>query len=336
VPAIARNGVVVLDGPDRLVQALAACTSLPVRKMAASEVGDLARLAHQGVPPAFFLWHPIAGAGDACRVQDLLLEASRHGIVTNALAYDGAWGKKDELELTLRAYERATKRRICRPETYVAARPQLDDVVAHFAARGLDCIVKPANGARGESIFVVTAGQRTPSVASGNYVVQALVPNPLLDGGRKIDFRFYLLVDASGAGGSRLCHPIFVRKAGVAYARGRADAEITNCAYRCRHTLEGGMAPLDQPALAARIAALADDLLTALAWWYEVPERTVGPRVQLWGVDAIADVEHHVRLLEVNVFPDLFMGSELCDGGIERIIVEDYWPALSRCGEGVT
>jgi hypothetical protein len=275
--------------------------------------------------------HRDANAAVARRVAD----AARSGLATNAAGADARWGRKDELELLLRAYERATGRAVRRPETIVAAGPQIPAVVASFAARGLECIVKPANRSRGEGHAIVPAGASPVPAVRGGAVVQRLATAPLLIAGHKADLRCYALVDCGRPERSRRVGPAIVRLAPAPYIRGRADAEITNGAWRRRLGLPPATfllerAPGIDEALVRRLAAgldaLTGDLLDAHRWW--AGERG-GRRVLLWGLDVLATPGGELSLLEINVHPRLFRGEPHCDAAVAEMLRTVYLPALA-------
>jgi len=142
-------------------------------------------------------------------VAELLREAACRQVVTNAIDHDAAWGRKDQLEFTLRAHARFTGSPVPRPETYVSSPQQLPVILADFARRDLTCIVKPANGARGDDLHIVRpdSGDWPSAVGDDCLVVQALVEAPLLLRGHKVDFRCYVMIDTAdrdaAAGGLR-------------------------------------------------------------------------------------------------------------------------------------
>jgi Tubulin-tyrosine ligase family len=276
-------------------------------------------------------------------VASLLHEAAHRHVVSNALDHDAAWGRKDQLEFILRAHARFTGEPVPRPETYVASLHQLPVILADFARRDLTCIVKPANGARGDGLRIVRpADQDGPlAVEDDCLVVQELVQAPLTLRGHKIDFRCYVMIDTADPHASQWCPPLFARIAGLPYERGLADAEITNCAYRARAGLAAGMFPLEHlhglPA-ATRAALLdaVDALIDAVIAARFLRARAVAPsgeprRVLLWGLDLIAtevNGEIAVHLLEVNVYPHLLIGSDTCDPAVADILGRAYVDVL--------
>jgi len=289
----------------------------------------------------------------------LLEEAGRCGIVTNAVGHDTAWGRKDHLEFILRAHARFTGTPVPRPETYVVLPHQLPAILADFARRDRTCIIKPANGARGDGLRIVRphtsdTGNAVPTIHDDTtatddcLVVQELVEAPLTLGGHKIDFRCYVLIDTADASASHWCAPLFARIAGLPYARGVADAEITNCAYRARAGLAEGMFPLEHldglpAATHAALLAGVDAVVSAVIAARFLRARAFAPageprRVLLWGLDLIATETHSglaVRLLEVNVHPHLIIDSPTCDPAVERILGQIYAPLLRpQCTEG--
>lgn len=79
-------------------------------------------------------------------IRQLLLEASRRGVITNANADYQSWDAKDGLEFTLRRYENASGQVIPRPRTYCVSAQQLPAAIQALGAKGIYSIVKPATG----------------------------------------------------------------------------------------------------------------------------------------------------------------------------------------------
>ncbi len=284
-------------------------------------------------------------------VAELLREAACRQVVTNAIDHDAAWGRKDQLEFTLRAHARFTGSPVPRPETYVSSPQQLPVILADFARRDLTCIVKPANGARGDDLHIVRpdSGDWPSAVGDDCLVVQALVEAPLLLRGHKVDFRCYVMIDTADRDACRWWPPLFARIAGLPYERGLADAEITNCAYRSRAGLAEGMFPLEDldglcPATRAALLDAVDALVDAVIAARFLRAQALAPageprRVLLWGLDLIAtevDGAIAVHLLEVNVYPHLLIGSDTCDPAVEGILGRAYVDVLrhGRIEEG--
>ncbi len=305
----------------------------------------LQRLALHGPTPS--LCEPTTTAV----VAELLREAGCRRVVTNASDHDAAWGRKDHLEYTLRAHARFTGSPVPRPETYVSSPPQLPLSLADFARRGLTCIVKPANGARGDHLHIVRpdSGDWPSAVGDDCLVVQALIEAPLLLQGHKIDFRCYVMIDTADRDACRWLPPLFARIAGLPYERGLADAEITNCAYRSRAGLAEGMFPLENldglhPATHAALLDAVDALVDAVIAARFLRAQALAPageprRVLLWGLDLIATEVNGaiaVQLLEVNVYPHLLIGSDTCDPAVEGILGRAYVDVLrsGRTEEG--
>jgi hypothetical protein len=263
--------------------------------------------------------------------------AGRRGVATNSVGADGKWGRKDGLEFGLRAYARTTGRTVPRPETVAAVEPQVRAVVDAFAARGVVCIVKPANQARGNGIRILTPGTTWETTSDGDVVVQQLLDDPLLVSGHKADLRCYALVDGTRRDTSRRVGPIFVRLAPEPYRRAVAAAEITNTSYRRRTGLPPAIYPLDavtplapaaRRALAARVERLVDEVLDA-RFAVAAPDDG-GHRVLLWGLDILPTAGGDVSLLEVNVHPQLFRGVRRCDVLVEQMLATTYAAALRR------
>jgi Tubulin-tyrosine ligase family len=277
-------------------------------------------------------------------IAHLLLEASRRGVVTNAPGPLGRWGRKDQLEYALRWYSRVAGRRIPRPETHPIVGAQLASVLASFAGRGLDCILKPANGARGEGVrFVAANGAAPPVPETEPLIAQELVGRPLLLDGFKTDLRAYLLVDGADRACSGRAGPVLVRVAGARYERLCEASEITNTSYRRRAGMQPGILPLAhvdaigadrKRAILDEIEALATDLLDAVFRWKELRDwrgNRSASRLLVWGLDVIVtEGEHPCRLLEVNVYPQLYRGEAVCDGLVDELLLREYWPALER------
>jgi len=279
-------------------------------------------------------------------VAQLLMEASRRGVITNAPGTDGRWGRKDQLEFLLRAYTRASGEIVRRPETYVIDSCQVGDVLHSFSARGLDCIVKPANRARAEGIHIVAAGDAADfAPEGGDLVVQELVPSPLTVNGHKSDLRCYMMIDTAASESCRLLAPIFVRLASAPYSRGQQEAEITNTSYRWRRGLPPAIYPLERMALIPEdsrlvirdtLGRLAASLLRARHWAASLHDRggkaaKVRARLLLWGLDVAAARTPsglQLLLLEINPSPQLFRGAQLCDQAVESILANEYLPAL--------
>lgn len=270
------------------------------------------------------LGFPSAGTCTA-ELSGMLALAMRSGAVTNHVWHDEAWGRKDTLEYALRAYTRLTGVRVPRPETWVAAAWQVPAAVASFWGRGLSCVLKPANGARGERLRILRPGEPPPPLACGDWIVQELVDRPLVVDDRKVDFRCYIVMDTADRTRSGWHAPLFVRAAGIPHDCGGEAAEVTNCAFRKHYGLPGGMYPLDQAgfpcAVASAVTEGANAVIAALLDARFVRAAALVPgdslrRILLWGVDLIASRhgdEIRVQLLEINVFPHLLIGCEKCD-----------------------
>ena len=287
-----------------------------------------------------------AGTDRNSIVARIMSESSRRGIVTNAQGFDGRWGRKDQLEFALRSHTRSTGRKVPRPETFVVLEPQIPNVLKSFAGRGLDCVIKPANRARGEGVQIMRPSTPwEPSSNKGNFIIQELVQEPLLVNGHKADLRCYILIDTGRKGASRRLSPVFVRLASVPYMRGKEVAEITNTSYRRQLGLPPAIYPLEQmdvipevtrKAVLAGLDKLTKELIEARFWWAEslaiqdtgYPESR---RVIVWGLDVIASQTSagiQLYLLEVNVYPQLFRGSHICDRAVEDMLRYSYLPAL--------
>ncbi len=274
----------------------------------------------------------------------VLREAGRRSVVTNALGPEGQLGHKDRLEFILRASGRATARRIPRPRTVVASASQLRQAVAYFQRRGEACVIKPANRSRGEGIRIVAASAEFQGApGDGEFVVQALVANPVLADERKVDLRAYLRIDSHCRSRSGLLGPMFVRRAAAAYDRGQLEAEITNSAFKAARGAPIDIRPLSgHPELdidriraqTRAVAAALTDTATARIQSHPVAPGD-GRRVLLWGIDLLphwVGGRQELSLLEVNCYPQLFRGVPDCDRACEAMLVEEYLPMLSQGG----
>ena len=281
----------------------------------------------------------------------LLYEASRLGLVTNSPGPLGRWGRKDQLEYALRWHTRTSRRNVARPRTFPVAGAQVPGAVDYFASRGLDCILKPANGARGEGIQIITANSAAlPAVAAEDqFIVQELVTHPCVIDGFKTDLRVYIRVDSTDWRSSARLSPILVRKAAAPYAQMGDRAEITNTSYRRRHGLPARISPLadckglaadDARSIEKGVGALTQELLAAVHAWSLIYDRPLepergAPRVMIWGLDIVLTGPSGCRrplLLEINVYPQLFRGDELCDTLIDAMLLDDFLPTFGRAG----
>lgn len=273
----------------------------------------------------------------------LLMEAARRGVVTNATGVDGLWGMKDGLVTALDGYAAATGSVVPHPCSRAVLGEELARTVTELGHAGLDLIIKPANGARGAGVSVVLAHEpRRPLLpASGTWVVQELLPQPLLFAGHKADLRCYALIDTAGRSLSYRPELVLVHRAPAPYRRGQIEAEITNTAYSRRLGLPIATCPLtlcdDVPeALRATLTPRLDELVAGFLdayFWRAKP----GPRrVMLWGLDVFAGVvgatgvDVRLYLLEANVQPALLPHSPLCEPYINAMLCRDYLPAVCR------
>ncbi len=280
-------------------------------------------------------------------VRSLLMEAARRGAITNATGSDGLWGMKDALAATLDAYETATGAVVPRPRTWSVPGDDLPRTVAELARGGLDLIVKPANGARGGGVTVLLAretrrdGWPLPS-PTGMWVVQELLPRPLLVGGHKADLRCFALIDTAGRRLSYRPELALVRPAPAPYTRGRLEAELTNTAYRRRIGLPAANCPLSvldsvSAALRATLARRLDELVGLFLDAYFWRARPGPRRVMLWGLDVFASVagdDARLYLLEANVHPSLLPNRPLCEPYIGAMLRDEYLPAVERAVGG--
>jgi hypothetical protein len=305
-----------------------------------ADAAPLARLSEIGID--------VEGAPAYIVVDRMMLEASRRGVVTNALGDDRRWGLKHQQELNLRRYENATGQIIARPHTLIARPHEVMGAVASFADRGETCVVKPTLGEGGEGLRVVRPGEPFHPSDVATVVVQRLVPDPLLVKGHKADIRCYLLIDVDEPRRSGRVGPVFLRRAAVPYVAGHPSAEITNTSYRYRHGLAPDMFPLDQaPGISpglhgeilGRLEALATSVVDAYFWSAAndvAAGRVSGPvpnRVILFGVDVLVSgppSSPELRFLEVNPFPSLYRGLQPCDVAVDDMISRQYLPALLR------
>lgn len=283
-------------------------------------------------------------------VEQLMLESSRRGLVTNALGSDFSWGSKYQQELRLRQYEEARGNLVSRPRTYIADKSRIASALAIFANLGQICIVKPALGEGGNGIKIVRPGELPPWITNvGEVVVQLLMPNPLLIDGYKVDLRSYLLVDADDKQVSGRLAPIFVRRAAAAYTPGTLAGEITNTSARLRQGLPADINPLEhigsigrglREAISAQLDLIAGRLAEAYFWAVPANAATRAMpmnRVMLFGVDVVVTMsanEPRLYLLEINPFPALFRGSFSCDRAVDEMLAMEYLPRLLRSGHG--
>ncbi len=278
----------------------------------------------------------------------MMLEASRRGVLTNALGSSRSWGPKHHQELKLRRFEAATGRFISRPRTLIARQHEFAAVLRVFAASGDICILKPVFGEGGCGLQIVAPGD-SPQTPAGTVVVQRLIPNPLRVEGHKADLRFYLLIDTNHARASGRIGPVLLRRAAEPYLPNSLPAEITNTSYRARHGLEPDIRPLEltpgiSPGLRlwilAQLDALADALVDAY-FWNAAREAQLSPgsdianRLIVFGIDAmVADAETTpcLYLLEWNPFPAFFRDSPAADRAVEEMLAREYLPRLIRSG----
>jgi hypothetical protein len=278
-------------------------------------------------------------------VDRLMLEASRRGVITNALGTSRAWGPKHNQELKLRRYEKRTGQTVTRPKTYIARPHELQQVLSLFAARSEISLIKPVFGEGGSGFHIVRPGESFPRF-EGTVVVQRLIPNPLLLQGHKADLRFYLLIDVHNRQLSKRLRPIFFRRAAVPYVAGSEAAEITNTAYRIRQGLLPDVRPLAPSPdicrntceeITSQVDSLANRLLDGYFWDLAdahdlqalIPNRRI-----LFGIDALVAVPRgatpFLYFLETNPFPAFFRGVAACDGAVEEMFSTEYLPALTR------
>jgi hypothetical protein len=279
-------------------------------------------------------------------IDRMMLEASRRGVVTNALGTSRAWGPKHNQELKLRSYEKAGGRAIGRPRTYIARPHELRAVLSIFAGHAESCLIKPAFGEGGLGLRIVRPGDNFAHLDC-TVVVQRLIPDPLLVEGHKADLRWYLLLDVDDRTLSGRLGPVLIRRAAVSYKYNAETeaAEITNTTYRRRRGLGTDMrlfAPMpDIPQrlheeIIAQLDSLASDLVDAYFWdaihqgapGIEVPNRRI-----VFGIDVlVADATRKPRVLflETNPFPAFFRDVPDCDGAVEEMLAREYLPALTR------
>ncbi len=273
-----------------------------------------------------------------------LFAAACREVVTNAPGPLARLGRKDQLEYALRRFTRATGRRIRRPDTEPAVGARLAATLRAFGGR--DCIVKPANAARGESIAIVAGTATQPPADSAfppamQLVVQELVTDPLVIAGTKTDLRCYLLVDVTARSRSCRIGPVLARGAAAPYRRLDPAAEITNTSYRRRLGLAPSIRPLavalaDDQATYARMARSVDRLCAeVLDFVFDVlaAERLPTPprQVMIWGIDVLPSgrlAPDRLDLLEINIYPQLYRNDRLCDALIDQMLIADYLPAV--------
>ena len=276
-------------------------------------------------------------------VHQLLLEASRRGVVTNANADYESWDAKDGLEITLRRYEQASGQVIPRPLTYCVSAPQLPIIMQELSDKGILGIVKQAKGSLGRGLRIVSPGvspgRRLPS---GRYVVQELVTDPLLVDGRKADLRCHLLIDPESRQASRWVPPILLQVAGCPYAPGSLDAENANPLYQRRRGYDPLVVPLPEAAVLS--ARLRNDIQAAVQMLSEQlidayfrlatdigDDRVPRRRTFLWGFDVAVAAPHHqvrVYLLDNSTRPQLYWGQAACDQAMAALIRQHHLDAL--------
>lgn len=273
-------------------------------------------------------------------IDRMMLEASRRGVVTNALGSSRSWGPKHHQELKLRRYESATGQIISRPKTYVARPHEVRAVLHIFAEHGEVCLVKPAFGAGGRGIHIVRPGESVPQFED-TVVVQPLIPDPLLVEGHKADIRFCLLIDVGDVRASRRLSPVFLRRAAMPYVPNDLTAEITNNAYRLRHGFPPDVRPLSnvtgishdlQTEIINQLDSLAQ-LLIGAYFWNAGQDSTeqVANRVLLFGIDVlVASLATTPRLyfLETNPYPAYFPNLPDCDHEVEEMLSREYLPVM--------
>ena len=287
----------------------------------------------------------IAHEGMTCRamVFELLRRASQRGIVTNATISYNQWEPKGGLEFALRECERVAGVRVSRPTTYVALGCQAPAVLDAFLHQGADFIVKPSFGCLGRGIQTVSAVSETAHVQPvAEYVLQALVTNPLLIDARKLDLRCHLLIDADSRGLSRWIPPILGRLGATKYIPGLHDAENLNFSYQRVAGRGAAIAPLRQMTsipvtvrrqIAGEVRALSERLIDAYFALQRGPKAPLdsGPRVFLWGFDVALSVEQgrvKANLLENNVRPQIYRNASWADNAMRRLVSEHHVGAL--------
>jgi hypothetical protein len=279
-------------------------------------------------------------------VDRMMLEASRRGVVTNALGSSRSWGPKHTQELKLRRYESATGQAIVRPKTYIARPHEVCAVLSRFSERGETCLVKPVFGEGGRGFHIVRPDESIPQ-SDCTVVVQQLIADPLLVEGHKADIRFYLLIDVDDQGSSGRLGPVFIRRAAVPYIAQSLPAEITNTSYRLCHGLPPDMRPLSltpgisgdlKSEILSQLDSLARVLVKAYFWnaAHELVDsvgRFVPNRLILFGIDVLVaapSTAPRLYFLESNPFPGLFRGLPDCDEAVDQMLSREYLPALMR------
>ena len=279
-------------------------------------------------------------------VDRMMLEASRRGVVSNALGSSRVWGPKNLQELQLRRYEAASGESVTRPKTYIARPHEFHLVLSTFARQGETCLVKPSVGEGGQGFIIVRPGDRVGQ-QFGTVVVQRLIPNPLLIKGHKADLRFYVLLRlddaASRETASTRIGPIFVRRAAAPYYPASYPAEITNTSYLSRLGLPpdvqllGSVPDLsvsEKACIVAQLDSITRTFVRALFWNLRqdpAGEEFVSSRLLLFGLDALVARTSDgpcVYFLESNLFPMLYRGLPDCDGAIDEMLSREYLPAL--------
>jgi hypothetical protein len=279
-------------------------------------------------------------------VEQIMVEASRRGVVSNTFGTDRSWGAKHSQELRIRRYEQATGRSIARPETHIATQAELAGVLADFSRRQVTCIAKPAFGEGGRGIQIMRPGEDFTWQSTNQIViVQQLIQEPLLVDAHKTDLRCYLLIDERDARVSRRLKPVLARKAAAPYSAGLLASEITNTSYRLSQGLPPDIVPLGNlcgcpEEIRAAIISGLDTLCRQIAeaYFFDIaslikPTESPSNRVVLLGVDVLVALSNHrpcLYFLEANPYPALFRDSPLSDSAVDHMLTEEYLPALLR------
>ena len=292
----------------------------------------------------------VAGLQRQTLVDRLLCRAARSGTRSNGVGWEGEFALKALLEGIAVEHQRATGEVLARPRTLVASRDQVPAMIDNFRRAGEPCIVKVSGGTRGEGTAVVGPDETwSPPQRGETFVVQELLPRPLLLDGHKADLRCHLLIDGDDPQRSRRIGPVLVRRAGILWRSGDIDAEVVN---RARpgpvpelHPLElmPGIEGDERRRLLEAVDAALAGLLDMHRWWAASEggsRRDREPnRVQHWGVDLFAGHDEsgrlELRVLDVNVHPQLLRELDDCDAAVEQMMLGEYLPVLLN-GAGVT
>lgn len=245
-------------------------------------------------------------------------------------------GIKSTLEQRCVEHEAAGGVAVPRPRTQCLLR-------AGAAVPPLDAewrIAKRANGTRAEGLAILPHHEPTPPELFP-CVEQELLPSPLLIGGHKVDCRAYVLLWNRPAFGYTVSSYVRVRYAAAPYRRGLPEAEICSTSLARRNGFAPRLSHMaaveaeESAAAGARAAvhAALDALMAMVA--RSVPPT---PFFSIWGVDVAlvhaASEDIGARLLEVNVFPQIYNGDPAADDLTDAELVPELAACLLRHAGG--